>query len=105
MLEQTGLDALTKRYENMHELSRHVIHISETLKAATRNLNALVEDQKTTVLSGLSTGSKDHVSRALKLSSNRLTNLQERAQAFVDRLHNEIQLVWAYPGTKICSDS
>jgi hypothetical protein len=81
----------------MHELSRHVIHISETLKVASDNLTALLEDHRLYYSQDEGKPAdleSQQLLRYLRLSSNRLSNLEKRAGAFVHRLQNEIQLVW-----------
>lgn len=84
----------------MHELSRHVIHISETLKVASSSLvemtNAHHSFSTLFPLGARGDGQSEasqQIRKELQLSSNLLSNLQSRAQAFVDRLQNEIQLV------------
>lgn len=74
----------------MHELSRHVIHIAETLRVAARVMEAIDEDRRLSQLKGASGQESFSPVKAMKY---RLSNLEDRAQAFVSRLNNEIQLV------------
>jgi hypothetical protein len=92
------LGKLIQRYVDMHEVSRHVIHISETLAVASKTMTAVVAAQEAFIkerdIQGLITpsGSTRNVQH-MRLSANFLANSQLRAQAFVQRLENEIQLV------------
>jgi hypothetical protein len=94
------LGKMIGRYTDMYEVWRHVIHISETLAVASKTMTAVVAAQeafsKECHMQGLMTpsGSKRN-GQHLQLSANLLANFQDRAQAFVKRLDNEIQLVAA----------
>ena len=93
---------MLERYTDMHEVLRHVIHISETLTVASKTMLSVVAAQDTfskeSNMQGLiiPSGSKRN-GQHLLLAANLLTNLQLRAQAFVDRLENEVQLVAVQP--------
>jgi hypothetical protein len=94
------LGKLIERYTAMYEVSRHVIHISETLAVASKTMTAVVAAQeafsKERDTQGLMTPSGFiRNGQHLRLSANLLANFQDRAQAFVKRLKNEIQLVAA----------
>ncbi|KAL8858789.1 MAG: hypothetical protein Q9178_004706 [Gyalolechia marmorata] len=91
------LGTLIGRYTAMHELSRHVIHISETLAVASRTMKSIAEEhtefcQQQDLAAEITERSK-RITKSLHLSAQLLNNFQNRAQAFVARLHNEIQLV------------
>ncbi|OJJ36953.1 hypothetical protein ASPWEDRAFT_436777 [Aspergillus wentii DTO 134E9] len=75
-----------KGYTSMHELSRHVIHISESLNVASNNLLAIARDHQDLTPSIRST----NTTKALQLHANMLSNLRLRADAFVERMNNEI---------------
>jgi hypothetical protein len=85
----------------MHELSRHVIHISEALKVATRNIGSMVEyfnyyhDADSTSQEDKSpTRQKDReIVNELISMMNRSKNIEDRAEGFIERLKNEIKLV------------
>jgi hypothetical protein len=82
----------------MHEVSRHVIHISETLTVASKTMLAVVAAQEAfskenQMRGGIITSDSKRNGQHLQLSANLLANFQVRAQAFVERLENEIQLV------------
>jgi hypothetical protein len=92
------LGKLIDRYVDMHEVSRHVIHISETLAAASKTMTAVVAAQEAFIkerdMQGLMTPSGfKRNAQNVRLSANFLANSQLRAQAFVERLENEIKLV------------
>jgi hypothetical protein len=94
------LGKLTERYTAMYEVSRHVIHISETLAVASKTMTAVVAAQeafsKERDIQGLTIPSGFiRNGQHLRLSANLLSNFQDRAEAFVQRLKNEIELVAA----------
>ncbi|KGO39068.1 Mg2+ transporter protein, CorA-like/Zinc transport protein ZntB [Penicillium expansum] len=83
---------LVKRYTRLHELSRHVIHISETMDAASSNLGAIVRDHDLWTRSNTpSSAATKRLSKALLLRENMIHNLNFRAKAFVGRMDNEIK--------------
>ncbi|KAJ5096030.1 hypothetical protein NUU61_005386 [Penicillium alfredii] len=81
---------LRKRYAQLHELSRHVIHISETMDASTNAMEAIVRDH-TRWLSSMPSIASEQVIKALLFRENIISNLNFRAKAFVDRMNNEIK--------------
>jgi hypothetical protein len=94
------LGKMIGRYTDMYEVWRHVIHISETLAVASKTMTAVVAAQeafsKERDIQGLTIPSGFiRNGQHLRLSANLLANFQDRAQAFVKRLDNEIQLVAA----------
>ncbi|KAJ5879513.1 hypothetical protein N7455_002978 [Penicillium solitum] len=85
-------DLLVERYSQLHELSRHVIHISETMDAASNNLGAIVRDHDLWIESNPhSSAATKRLSKALLLRENMISNLNFRAKAFVSRMDNEIK--------------
>ncbi|CAI7616825.1 unnamed protein product [Penicillium palitans] len=83
---------LVERYSQLHELSRHVIHISETMDAASNNLGAIVRDHDLWIeSSSRSSAATKRLSKALLLQENMISNLNFRAKAFVSRMDNEIK--------------
>ncbi|KAJ5762331.1 uncharacterized protein N7511_005713 [Penicillium nucicola] len=83
---------LVERYTQLHELSRHVIHISETMDAASNSLSAIVRDHNMWTQSGIrSSAVTRRLSKALLLHQNMISNLNFRAKAFVSRMDNEIK--------------
>lgn len=87
---------LVKRYSRLHELSRHVIHISESMDATSNNLGAIVRDHGVWIQSTFpSSAATTQLSKALLLYQNMITNLNFRAKAFVGRMDNEIKCVSA----------
>ncbi|KAI3130056.1 hypothetical protein CBS147330_4821 [Penicillium roqueforti] len=83
---------LVKRYSRLHELSRHVIHISESMDATSNNLGAIVRDHGVWIQSTFpSSAATTQLSKALLLYQNMITNLNFRAKAFVGRMDNEIK--------------
>ncbi|OQE47245.1 hypothetical protein PENCOP_c001G07618 [Penicillium coprophilum] len=82
---------LMERYNQLHELSRHVIHISETMDAASNNLGAIVRDHDMWSQSISPSAATKRLSKALLLRQNLISNLNFRAKAFVARMDNEIK--------------
>ncbi|KAI0502741.1 hypothetical protein F5B22DRAFT_632198 [Xylaria bambusicola] len=81
------------RYDDMHEYARHVIHSSETLQAASAVANKIIdhfERQNTSEKNDF--GKSDNILNGLRFSAQFLMNLKLRADAFKERLNNEIQL-------------
>ncbi|KAK4863266.1 hypothetical protein LT330_002044 [Penicillium expansum] len=99
VFKQTGsfdndetFEFLVERYTRLHELSRHVIHISETMDAASSNLGAIVRDHDLWTRSNTpSSAATKRLSKALLLRENMIHNLNFRAKAFVGRMDNEIK--------------
>jgi len=113
--DDTERTNLIKRYEDMHEVLRHVIHCSETLAVASRTLLRMSQDHELSVkresmsdrtvevngnvvskskIIQTSTG----IEKALHFHANFLACLELRAEAFKQRLENEIKLV-SFPGS------
>ncbi|RAK97064.1 uncharacterized protein BO80DRAFT_428578 [Aspergillus ibericus CBS 121593] len=91
-IDDTKLEQLSERYATLHEVSRHVIHISETLNAAVTNAAAILQDHKLWRRSlEASSAYPNNTARTLGLYSNLLSNLKLRADAFVSRMENEIK--------------
>ncbi|KAK8848624.1 corA-like mg2+ transporter protein domain-containing protein [Apiospora arundinis] len=90
-----GNDILA-RYINMHELSRHVIHINETLQVAANTTHAMVVHARSliTAASPLHHTRSDNVVSGLRHSHDFLLNLGLRSKAFTDRINNEIALAY-----------
>jgi hypothetical protein len=84
-----GLD-LTKSYSDMHELSRHIDHITEALRAAKSTMDAITVD--CSIQFQASPGATDH-NNGVRFWALFIANLEHRAVAFNDRLENEISLV------------
>ena len=93
---------LANRYENMHELERHIIHATETLKVASMTLEAMIRDHNDFTISRVGPRRDDppkileteeNLGRSLHFYSNFFKSLQLRADAFEERLQNEIRLV------------
>lgn len=82
---------MVHKYEDMYELSRHIIHAREVLKVAADTFEIIgrfSEDRPSI---------KRYKSRQpvkiFQFYSSFLTNLERRAESFDRRLQNEIQLV------------
>ncbi|OQE18886.1 hypothetical protein PENFLA_c020G01583 [Penicillium flavigenum] len=82
---------LVERYSRLHELSRHVIHISESMDATSNNLAAIVRDHNLWMSTSPYSAATTRLSKALLLHENMITNLNFRAKAFVGRMDNEIK--------------
>lgn len=94
-------EKITKKYTNMHELSRHSIHMSETLQAASKTVEEALRDIETRLMSpgsglGLATMNTRNIVAGIRFSNVFLNNLKLRSDAFVARLENEIQMVRFY---------
>ncbi|KAL9075087.1 MAG: hypothetical protein Q9157_004128 [Trypethelium eluteriae] len=90
---------LTKRYINMHEFERHIIHAKETLDVASRTVRTMARDHEKYILSIDSRRkalleAEENTQRSLHSFAELLTNLRSRAKAFEERLQNEIRLVF-----------
>ncbi|CAI7581718.1 unnamed protein product [Penicillium bialowiezense] len=87
---------LVERYSRLHEISRHVIHISETMDAASNNIGAIIRDHDLWIRSSIhSSTTTRRLSKALLLYENIITNLGLRAKALLARMDNEIHCVSA----------
>jgi hypothetical protein len=106
---------LLKRYEDMHEFSRHIIHFSEVLNVACNTLMRMAEDQERLRREnlgisassasesdnekeddGLETGlqkSLIQITNHIQYHATFLNSLRYRSQSFDERLRNEIKLV------------
>jgi hypothetical protein len=90
---------MNRRYTEMHELSRHVIHKSETLEVAARTLKAMIESHGGRSECSDKLANDPHQTKHLQVKENLryyadfLENLRLRSQAFEKRLQNEIILV------------
>ncbi|RYP38835.1 hypothetical protein DL767_002397 [Monosporascus sp. MG133] len=79
---------IMSNYVNMHELSRHAIHMSETLQVAGKTVQGMV------LTTGSSIPATYEILNGLQFSAGFLNNLKLRADAFIDRLDNEIRLAY-----------
>lgn len=83
----------------MHELSRHVIHIHETLGVAQSTLESMVRSYKEHRKQSKALGGNTVVNHPgeieaiLQFYASFVANLKMRALAFNERLQNEIRLV------------
>lgn len=81
-----------KDYEAMHEMSRHVIHMSETLQAAEKTVKSTLRHIENTELRD-NRSSAVNVTTGIQFSARFLANLKLRSDAFSERIQNEIRLV------------
>ena len=93
-VDKLKIKQIVERYVTLHEQSRHILHISETLGAASNNFSKITEDLELWMRylrpdSRLPT----NTARDMKLYSNLVSNLKLRADAFVFRMDNEIKCV------------
>jgi hypothetical protein len=103
---------LGDRYEKMHELSRHIIHMSETFDVTVQTIEQIFrfhqrwsrpitpDSSSPDIAGGESPPYRDayrkpeaELEEALLFHQLFFNNLKMRANAFEERLHNEIQLV------------
>lgn len=81
-----------KDYENMHEMSRHAIHMSETLEAAAKTVKSTLRHIEHAT-SGDNNPSTLNVTAGIQFAASFLANLMLRSDAFSERIQNEIRLV------------
>lgn len=100
---------LIDHYTNMHEISRHLIHVSETLHLSRQTIERMMNDhtnqccclQHHSVRPGMAhrePSPKDqlvagHTSYTLSIYASLMSGLEMRNQAFQERLRNETKLV------------
>ncbi|KAF2801356.1 uncharacterized protein BDZ99DRAFT_577636 [Mytilinidion resinicola] len=82
------------RYVKMHELARHIIHLTETLGVGARTLRTMRNAHSVRCKSGKSVGHYHQIQGDLEFYELFLQNLQARASAFDQRLNNEIKLAF-----------
>jgi hypothetical protein len=88
--------SLTESYSDMHELSRHIDHIMETLRTAKNTMDAIMADCNTHAREEVTQRSSEMMEEhksSLKFWALFNANLEHRAVSFNDRLENEISLV------------
>jgi hypothetical protein len=93
---------ITKSYSDMHELSRHVSHILETLRAAKSTMKAILDCTDGHVASDDGPLNLDNLGEAdnrVKFWEMFVANLEFRAGSFNERLENEISLVILAPAS------
>jgi hypothetical protein len=87
---------ITKSYSDMHELSRHLAHILETLRATRNTMKAILANTECHVDPDESPVDLNELGRpdnTVKFWDMFLLNLELRAGSFSERLENEISLV------------
>lgn len=88
-----------KNYQNMHELSRHIIHATETLAAASNTVSDIIEHSKNCPLACCEHGlGRSPIHRSLQFHALFLVNLKLRARSFDERMRNQIQLAFNLVG-------
>lgn len=90
---------LTKSYSDMHELSRHMDHILEALRAAKNTMNAIMADCEGQVNAEATRAGSEMSGQPdsrVKFWAMFIANLELRAVSFNERLENEISLVISY---------
>lgn len=83
---------LVRKYDDMYELSRHIIHARECLKV-TADTFQVIEEFRVRFGYPLSTIGGRRPIQILRFYALFLTNIEKRAESFEKRLQNEIQLV------------
>jgi Mg2+ and Co2+ transporter CorA len=86
-------------YRLLHDISRHGIHVSETLGVATNTINSILENHKDFMTSILnidakSNNSSKHIHQRLLFHKHMLNSLRHRSSSNKERLMNEIQLAF-----------
>lgn len=83
--------------EELAELSRHTLHMTETISVAmkTASMALLRADTQSRSVDCLTNGAMrlENVVAGIQFSSSFLGSLKERANAFAERVRNEIQTV------------
>ncbi|VUC25575.1 unnamed protein product [Clonostachys rosea] len=81
--------------EELAELSRHTLHMTETISVATKtaSMALLRAEAQSRSVDSLSSGAMrlENVVAGIQFSSSFLESLKERANAFAERVRNEIQ--------------
>jgi hypothetical protein len=89
---------IVQEYHKMHELSRHAIHMSETVQVATLSVKLALEiiESQLQLLSLTNDNEKNdarNVIDGIRFSASFIAALKLRSDAFVDRIENEIKMV------------
>lgn len=86
---------MVPEFGRLHEISRHAIHVSETLEVASRSFKALVESRADVVSRFRASDEVQmtDVTDVLTLMQQALENLRSRSEANKARVDNEITLV------------
>lgn len=83
--------------EELAELSRHTLHMTETISVAmkTASMALLRAESQSRSIDYLTSGAMrlENVVAGIQFSSSFLESLKERANAFAERVRNEIQTV------------
>lgn len=87
---------MVKRYTDMHELGRHIIHLTETLDVAARTIKSMRDAHRARCSSTTEKAKPcfQQLQGDFEFFNVFLENLQSRAQAFERRLRNEIKLAF-----------
>lgn len=85
---------LVKKYEDMYELSRHIIHARECLQVTANTFQLIEEFRDKYQIQAMSSeiGGRRPF-QILRFYASFLTNIEKRAESFERRLQNETQLV------------
>ncbi|CRG87384.1 Unhealthy ribosome biogenesis protein 2 homolog [Talaromyces islandicus] len=97
---------LVKKYEDMYELSRHIIHARECLKVTADTFHIIEEFRERHLPPDweLRVGGRRRI-QILRFYASFLTNIEKRAESFERRLQNETQLVYNLIAAEEASDS
>jgi hypothetical protein len=85
-------------FTKLHDLARHIIHVSEGLQVAAGTILELAhickegKESRGSILEDMPT--EDHEEAELEIWARAVGNLQKRSDSLKERLSNEIQLVW-----------
>ena len=100
-MERQGIPTTKPKpnYRLLHDISRHEIHVSETLGVAINAVNGILENHKDYTTSILSVGatsnnSSRHIHQRLLFHKQILNSLLHRSSSNKERLKNEIQLAF-----------
>ncbi|CAG9941093.1 unnamed protein product [Clonostachys rosea f. rosea IK726] len=90
---------IVQEYHKMHELSRHAIHMSETVQVATLSVKLALEiiESQLQLLSLTNDNEKNdarNVIDGIRFSASFIAALKLRSDAFVDRIENEIKMAY-----------
>lgn len=91
---------IVQEYHKMHELSRHAIHMSETVQVASLSVKLaleIIEAQLQIHVLSLANVTEENDARnvvdGIRFSASFIAALKLRSDAFVDRIENEIKMV------------
>jgi Mg2+ and Co2+ transporter CorA len=81
-------------FVHLHEISRHAIHVSETLDLNVKSVRMILTRHEKLILQGQAGSSANNIHDLLLFYEQMLTSLRHRSESNKQRLVNEIQLAF-----------